>query len=116
MMCKTCGCSDDSRPRLIDLETGLTVALDEPGQEPGQDHHHHHHPHDHGDHHTHDHDHGHGHSQGSTVVLETAVLARNDRLAAENRGWLAGREILALNLVSSPGAGKTTLLERTIRD
>src|SRR5947208_2206457 len=21
MMCKTCGCSDDSRPRLIDLET-----------------------------------------------------------------------------------------------
>ena len=27
-----------------------------------------------------------------------------------------GREILALNLVSSPGAGKTTLLERTIRD
>src|SRR5208283_6134097 len=33
-----------------------------------------------------------------------------------NRGWLAGRNILALNLVSSPGAGKTTLLERTIRD
>jgi hydrogenase nickel incorporation protein HypB len=50
------------------------------------------------------------------MVLETAVLARNDRLAAENRGWLAGREILALNLVSSPGSGKTTLLERTIRD
>ncbi len=33
-----------------------------------------------------------------------------------NRAWLAGREILALNLVSSPGAGKTTLIERTIRD
>ena len=30
-------------------------------------------------------------------------------------GW-PDREILALNLVSSPGAGKTTLLERTIRD
>ena len=29
---------------------------------------------------------------------------------------VAGREILAVNLVSSPGAGKTTLLERTIRD
>ena len=28
----------------------------------------------------------------------------------------AGREILALNLVSAPGSGKTTLLERTIRD
>jgi hydrogenase nickel incorporation protein HypB len=29
---------------------------------------------------------------------------------------LAGRNILALNLVSSPGAGKTTLLERTIHE
>jgi len=37
-------------------------------------------------------------------------------LAAKNRAWFAGREILALNLVSSPGSGKTTLLERTIRD
>ena len=37
-------------------------------------------------------------------------------MAAKNRAWFAGREILALNLVSSPGAGKTTLLERTIKD
>jgi hydrogenase nickel incorporation protein HypB len=44
------------------------------------------------------------------------VLAKNDELAARNRAWFAGREILALNLVSSPGAGKTTLLERTIKD
>ena len=44
------------------------------------------------------------------------MLAKNDALAAKNRAWFAGREILALNLVSSPGAGKTTLLERTIRD
>jgi len=44
------------------------------------------------------------------------VLEKNDALAAKNRAWFAGREILALNLVSSPGAGKTTLLERTIRD
>ena len=29
---------------------------------------------------------------------------------------LAGRGVLALNLMSSPGAGKTTLLERCIRD
>jgi hydrogenase nickel incorporation protein HypB len=48
--------------------------------------------------------------------LETRILARNDALAAKNRAWFAGREILALNLVSSPGSGKTTLLERTIRD
>jgi hydrogenase nickel incorporation protein HypB len=44
------------------------------------------------------------------------VLQKNDELAARNRAWFAGREILALNLVSSPGAGKTTLLERTIRE
>lgn len=50
------------------------------------------------------------------VELETQILAKNDALAARNRGWFAGREILALNLVSSPGSGKTTLLERTIRD
>jgi hydrogenase nickel incorporation protein HypB len=50
------------------------------------------------------------------VALETAVLAKNDAIAAQNRGWFRGRGVLALNLVSSPGAGKTTLLERTIRD
>ena len=70
------------------------------------DHHHHHHD---------DHDHPHDHDH-RTVTLEEAVLAKNDRLAERNRGWLAGREILAVNLMSSPGAGKTTLLERTIRD
>ena len=43
------------------------------------------------------------------------MLAKNDRLAERNRGWLEGRGILALNLMSAPGAGKTTLLERTIR-
>lgn len=37
-------------------------------------------------------------------------------LAERNRGWLTGRGILALNLVSSPGSGKTTLLERTVLD
>jgi hydrogenase nickel incorporation protein HypB len=48
--------------------------------------------------------------------LEQEVLAKNNRLAERNRGWFAGRGIVALNLTSSPGAGKTTLLERTIRD
>jgi hydrogenase nickel incorporation protein HypB len=50
------------------------------------------------------------------VSLEQAVLAKNDALAGRNRAWFAGREILALNLVSAPGAGKTTLLERTLRE
>jgi len=50
------------------------------------------------------------------IALETAVLSKNQALAERNRGWLAGRGVLALNLMSSPGAGKTTLLERSIRD
>jgi hydrogenase nickel incorporation protein HypB len=50
------------------------------------------------------------------VQLEARLLAKNDAVAAKNRASFAGREILALNLVSSPGAGKTTLLERTIKD
>src|SRR5689334_25425529 len=61
------------------------------------------------------HEHGPG-SHGQTVTLEAKVLARNDALATRNRDWLADRDILALNLMSSPGAGKTTLLERTAAD
>lgn len=53
---------------------------------------------------------------GNTIELEHKILAKNDLIAAQNRGWLKGRNILALNLVSSPGAGKTTLLTRTITD
>jgi hydrogenase nickel incorporation protein HypB len=92
----------------------------EGGHDHHHDHDHHHHGHDHGGH-DHAHDHRHVHHQGargtSTVVdLEARILAKNEALAAQNRAWFAGREILALNLVSSPGAGKTTLLERTIRD
>jgi hydrogenase nickel incorporation protein HypB len=44
------------------------------------------------------------------------LLAKNDHLAAHNRAWLAGRGIVALNLMSSPGAGKTSLLRRTITE
>jgi hydrogenase nickel incorporation protein HypB len=61
------------------------------------------------------HGHGHGHEH-RLVVLEQKVLARNDELAERNRAWLAERDIVAVNLMSSPGSGKTTLLERTIRE
>ncbi|MEZ0602004.1 hydrogenase nickel incorporation protein HypB [Paraburkholderia sp. IW21] len=76
--------------------------------------HDHAHPHEH----VHDHDHKHGHDseRGTSITLEQDILAKNQLLAERNRGWLAGRSILALNLMSSPGAGKTTLLERTIHD
>jgi hydrogenase nickel incorporation protein HypB len=122
-MCATCGCSDDSETRLTDLQSGETVLLQPLHGHPhdhaaphGHDHEHHHghdHHHDH-EHHHHDHEHHHGH--GSVIALEQAVLARNNSVAERVRGWLAGRGVLALNLVSSPGAGKTTLLERTIQD
>lgn len=49
------------------------------------------------------------------MALEAAILGKNDAIAARNRGWFAGRGVLALNLVSSPGSGKTALLEATIR-
>jgi hydrogenase nickel incorporation protein HypB len=64
-----------------------------------------------------DHDHGdHSAGAGHTVVLEQRILARNDVIAEQNRAWLRQRDVLALNLMSSPGSGKTTLLERTICD
>jgi hydrogenase nickel incorporation protein HypB len=118
-MCATCGCADDSHATLTDLRSGTTVPLHEDHHDHGHDQPHQHvhghtHSHDHAHGHGHDHSHGHGHA--TTVSLEQAVLARNNLVAERNRGWLAGRDVLALNLVSSPGAGKTTLLERTIRE
>jgi hydrogenase nickel incorporation protein HypB len=114
-MCATCGCSTEGEARLTDMQTGTAVPLDghHHSHEPYSHHdHHHEHPHEH----THSHDHSLQHGTPTVVSLEKEVLARNNLLAERNRGWLAGRGILALNLVSSPGAGKTTLLERTLRE
>jgi len=138
MMCANCGCQGD-KAVVLDLQTGETTTMatlhqSHSGHSHTHDHTHHHHgPHQHasdGHAHTHDHTHQHhgphqhasdGHAPAqnpgvSIVDVEARILAKNDALAARNRAWFAGREILALNLVSSPGAGKTTLLERTIRD
>ena len=139
-MCTTCGCSDDARATVTNLETGETVAMEHDHHHhdhthEGHHHHghqhdhshshehdHHHHGHSHDGHHHHDHDHTHPHAHthagmhGTTISLEAEILAKNDLLAERNRGWFEGRNILSLNLVSSPGSGKTTLLERTITD
>ncbi|WP_292531379.1 hydrogenase nickel incorporation protein HypB [Methylocystis sp.] len=72
-----------------------------------------HHDHHHAQERLHNHVHEHPHRQ---VDMEARILAKNDAIAAKCRAWLAGREIVALNLVSSPGAGKTALLERAIAD
>ncbi len=105
-MCTTCGCSDTMTPRVTNLETGKTNPVTSHTHTHSHDEHDHVHAH-HDDHHTHDHEH--------TVLLEQAILSKNDRLAERNRGWFHAKGILALNLVSSPGSGKTTLLEHTIR-
>lgn len=141
-MCVTCGCSDDSHPTLTNLQTGVTEAIAPVKEEPSEHIHRlpdgsiitHTHAHSGSDHnvssahHRHDPSHSHpAHSHptapqlhaalhGNKIELEHKILAKNDLIAAQNRGWLKGRNILALNLVSSPGAGKTTLLTRTITD
>jgi hydrogenase nickel incorporation protein HypB len=121
-MCTTCGCGSDE------------VTIDGAGS---HDHPHgardaHDHPHGalhaHGTGHSHEHGHadagehsGHHHhdvpsGHTRTISLELDVLAKNQLLAERNRGWFAGREVFAVNLMSSPGSGKTSILERTIRD
>lgn len=68
--------------------------------------------HHHGEHH-HDHDHQH---QKTMVDVEQDVLHQNNLLGERNRGYFDAKNILALNLVSSPGSGKTSLLEKTLVD
>lgn len=71
------------------------------------------------DHHDHEHGHNHSHQQskGKKIVdVEQDILHENNLLAERNRGFFEGRNILAINLVSSPGSGKTSLLERTLTD
>ncbi len=42
------------------------------------------------------------------------VLDRNQNVAQLNRKTLAEKNILMINIISSPGAGKTSLLEKTL--
>jgi hydrogenase nickel incorporation protein HypB len=90
-MCATCGCSADG-----------SVTIHVPGQENNQDH---------------SHGHDHSHSHGKKIVdVEQDILQQNNLLAERNKGYFDAKNILALNLVSSPGSGKTTLLEKTLTD
>lgn len=50
------------------------------------------------------------------VDLHESLLAGNDARARHNREHLAGRGVLAVNLMGSPGAGKTAILEATARE
>jgi hydrogenase nickel incorporation protein HypB len=116
-MCGHCGCSSAMHDEHEHLNSHWHA--DGTRHSHSHVHGHDHHAHDHHPHHSHHHDHdGHDHDREHRTVieLEGRILAKNDALAARNRAWFAGREMLALNLVGSPGAGKTSLLERTIRD
>jgi hydrogenase nickel incorporation protein HypB len=56
------------------------------------------------------------HNHRKTVAVEKDILYENNLLAQRNRGYFEAKNILAINLVSSPGSGKTTLLEKTVTD
>ncbi len=48
------------------------------------------------------------------VPIEKKVLNENERIAAALRDRFTRRNILCVNLISSPGSGKTSLLEKTL--
>jgi hydrogenase nickel incorporation protein HypB len=101
-MCDTCGCGQGGDP----------VRFSRPG-EPDKPHNHDHsHDHDHPHDQNHSHDHDHPHQK--RIRIEEDILGKNNLLASRNSGFFEAKEIVALNLMSSPGSGKTTLLERTI--
>jgi hydrogenase nickel incorporation protein HypB len=113
-MCDTCGCG----------EPGDKFTILKPGEESlhihsNSEHGHSHGSHSHG-HHTHSHGlHTHENEEETgnrTIKLELDILGKNNLLAERNRGYFEAKEILALNLVSSPGSGKTSILERTIKE
>ncbi len=116
-MCVTCGCSDDGNVTIANPSNGDLMAVHH-----HDDNHHHTHTLPDGTVITHSHDHDskaseiHAKIHATTISLEQDILSKNNLIAAQNRGWFKGRNILALNLMSSPGAGKTTLLTRTIND
>ena len=66
--------------------------------------------------HTHDHSHDHDHKGSRKLRVEEDLLAKNQRLANNNRVSFANHRLFVLNLVSSPGSGKTSILERTLTD
>lgn len=99
-MCGTCGCGSDSNgPSIL-----------KPGE---HTHAHSHHEHHHHSEHTNDHSHNHKHK---VLEIEQDILQNNKVLAARNRGYFEAKNIVTLNLVSSPGSGKTSILERTLAD
>lgn len=97
-MCKECGCG----------LSGGDVKIGGHAHEHDHDHGHHHHGHGY----DHQHKHGHAHEH-QTLNLNRSLLEKNDRLAERNRGFFHAKNLLVLNVVSSPGSGKTTFIRET---
>ena len=131
-MCVTCGCGDTANVR-VEGEAGAHAHEHVLADGTVVRHTHGHtqeHAHGQAQVQAHDAGHPHAHGGGAThahaayrkeaptelVALEAALLAKNQRIAERNRGWFAGRGVVALNLMSSPGSGKTSLLVRTLED
>lgn len=91
-MCQDCGCSAVGEIQIHSHDS---------------ENHHHHHHHDSHDHET---------NGRSFLEIAQSVLGKNERLAERNRGYFQAKNLLVLNLLSSPGSGKTALIERTILD
>ncbi len=51
-----------------------------------------------------------------TIVINQGVLSKNDLLARSNRTLFKSKNLLTMNIVSSPGSGKTAFIERTLTD
>lgn len=48
------------------------------------------------------------------IDLEQPILAKNDKLAAENRALFTQKHVFVLNILASPGSGKTSTILATI--
>ncbi len=137
-MCQDCGCVvvDQIAVDGVKVIASHSHSHHDHSHHDGEHHHHHDHSHEHHHHehhhshssHVHDHSHSHSHSTTQphsqpqatgythTVEIHSALLDKNDRLAERNRGYFLAKNLLVLNLLSSPGSGKTALLERMARD
>ena len=50
------------------------------------------------------------------IKIEKKILSENERVALDNNIFLAKKNVLCFNMISSPGSGKTTILARTISE
>jgi hydrogenase nickel incorporation protein HypB len=96
-MCADCGCSITEKDRIEHSHS------DEDGE------------HSHGsNNHQKAHKHLHDNPQlndKKTIDIITKILDKNDKEASHNRSHFEAKNVLSINLMSSPGSGKTSLLE-----